>query len=486
MCYTHAQVPLQTKPDPSEDFHKKRISETKNKNYVSGIFSDPVELSLIEGLDDRWERLLVLNFTTDDILDCIQQLTRRNILRPQNLPAIRINFDSEHVITKKETILALENLLSINGMGIIRHNDQCLKLVPRADMNVDDLNKNTTQVTPKIYVPQKNAEQTLINGFLPPFPHLPQWSKFKYNSPEEKEYWDKLPDWRDKFEIYYNRTYKIKSIGEFPNYRPMKGFSGYVKSGDYCTRTILEYFRGYIVRSKSLFYNGQNQEQCNYKMGKLHGLSMKWYHNGQKQEEGNYEEGKKEGLWEKWYYDGQKKEESNYKEGMKDGLVSIWNYRGQKQEEYNYKKGKQDGLETWWYENGQKRFEENYKNGVKHGICMYWYRSGQKQLEKHWKDSLLMSARIWKPNGEVCPTADLKDGNGIIVWYNESGQKWKESNYQNGKHDGLETYWYENGEIKSKSNYKDGVRDGDYIKYDKSGSENSRRLYINGFIKSKN
>ena len=484
ICYTHAQVPLPTNPAPIG----------------------------IDGINDPLDRLLFRDLDVNVILDMIEIITGFEILHPQNLPAIKISFDSGHVITKKEAILALENLLSIHGMGIVHHGDQCLKLVPSTNMNVDDLNKKSTIVTSKIYVPLKNEEQTLNNGSLLPFPQLPQWSKFKYNSPEEKEYWDKLPDWSDKFKNYYNQTYNRNTIGEsLSGQRPIPMFRGgyYVKSGDYCTRTILEYFRGYIVRSKTLFYNGQNQEQCNYKMGKLHGLRIKWYHNGQKQEQGNYKEGGKEGLWEKWHYNGQKLEEGNYKEGKKeglweewhyngqkerecnykkgkeDGLIKRWSYRGQKTQEFNCKEGKWDGLNTCWYNNGQKRLEENFKNGVKHGICLYWYESGQKKLEEHWKDSLLMFARIWKPNGAVCSSTDFKDGNGIMVLYYNSGQKKTESNYQNGKRNGLETNWYKNGAKKSESNYNNGQLDGDLIEYDKSGAETFRSQYIKGILKPK-
>ena len=201
ICYTHAQVPLPTNPAPSG----------------------------IDGINDPLDRLLFRDLDVNAILDMIEIITGFEILHPQNLPAIKISFDSGHVITKKEAILALENLLSIHGMGIVHHGDQCLKLVPSTNMNVDDLNKKSTILTSKIYVPLKNEEQTLNNGSLLPFPQLPQWSKFKYNSPEEKEYWDKLPDWSDKFKNYYNQTYNRNTIGEsLSGQRPIPMFrSGY-------------------------------------------------------------------------------------------------------------------------------------------------------------------------------------------------------------------------------------------------------------------
>ena len=35
-----------------------------------------------------------------------------------------------------------------------------------------------------------------------------------------------------------------------------------------------------------------------------------------------------------------------------------------------------------------------------------------------------MSAVAWKLNGEKCPETNVKDGNGVVVWYNEDGTEW--------------------------------------------------------------
>jgi len=102
----------------------------------SGIFSDPEELANIEGLEDPMERLKIRDHDANMVLDAIQMITGRYILRPQNLPQVKISFDSVSVLTKRETLLALESLLSMNGVGITRIDSQFYKAVPTAGMNV--------------------------------------------------------------------------------------------------------------------------------------------------------------------------------------------------------------------------------------------------------------------------------------------------------------------------------------------------------------
>ena len=97
--------------------------------------SDPEELLLIEGLDEPMERLKLRDQDTNMILDMIQMITGRYILRPQNLPAVKITFDSISVLTKRETLLAVESLLSMNGIGISKIDDKFYKAVPAGNIN---------------------------------------------------------------------------------------------------------------------------------------------------------------------------------------------------------------------------------------------------------------------------------------------------------------------------------------------------------------
>ena len=101
-----------------------------------GFLSDPEELALIEGLDEPMERLKLRDQDTNMILDMLQLITGRYILRPENLPAVKITFDSMEVLTKRETLSALESLLAMNGIGITKIDSKFFKAVPATNMNV--------------------------------------------------------------------------------------------------------------------------------------------------------------------------------------------------------------------------------------------------------------------------------------------------------------------------------------------------------------
>ena len=104
--------------------------------FPGGILSDPEELALIDGLDDPLERVKLRDQDANMVLDMIQGITGRYILRPQNLPQVKISFDSFSVLSKRETLLALDSLLSMNGIGITKIDDQFFKAVPANGINV--------------------------------------------------------------------------------------------------------------------------------------------------------------------------------------------------------------------------------------------------------------------------------------------------------------------------------------------------------------
>ena len=107
---------------------------------------------------------------------------------------------------------------------------------------------------------------------------------------------------------------------------------------------------------------------------------------------------------------------------VRDRLVDYYD-NGQKKWERHWKGQNLDGPVTWWYENGEKRQQINYKNGKKEGLWIRWYENGQKKLEGNYQDGRLMSVVVWKPNGDKCLKTNLKNGNGDVGYYYESGQE---------------------------------------------------------------
>ena len=131
--YLSAQVPAQE--DGVAPIAPIPANAQNTNSLPSGLFSDPSEIAMIAGLDEPLERVKLRDQDTNMILDMIQAITGRYILRPQNLPQVKINFDSMNILTKRETLLALESLLAMNGIGITKIDSQFFKAVPATGMN---------------------------------------------------------------------------------------------------------------------------------------------------------------------------------------------------------------------------------------------------------------------------------------------------------------------------------------------------------------
>ena len=138
-------------------------TEVPSEEFDSGFspLTDPEELLLIEGLDEPMERLKLRDQDTNMILDMIQMITGRHILRPQNLPAVKVTFDSISILTKRETLLAVESLLAMNGIGITKIDDRFYKAVPASGMNIHvpiwlDAPASTLRPSQRIYMKMFN------------------------------------------------------------------------------------------------------------------------------------------------------------------------------------------------------------------------------------------------------------------------------------------------------------------------------------------
>jgi antitoxin component YwqK of YwqJK toxin-antitoxin module len=101
--------------------------------------------------------------------------------------------------------------------------------------------------------------------------------------------------------------------------------------------------------------------------------------------------------------------------------IKYWTNGRMKRLAY-FKDGKLDGLQTAWH-----------KDGKHHGLWAHWYDNGRKKRETNHKDGKPMSAADWNPDGEKCPVTNVKDGNGILVWYNEDGTELIRNTYKDGE-----------------------------------------------------
>ena len=80
--------------------------------------------------EDEVPQVLLAGDTTDQVLSLLEMLSGRVILRPQNLPEMAFNFDSQGALTRAEAIKAIESILSMNGLAVVEMDDKFLRAVP--------------------------------------------------------------------------------------------------------------------------------------------------------------------------------------------------------------------------------------------------------------------------------------------------------------------------------------------------------------------
>ncbi|MDC0157065.1 GYF domain-containing protein [Verrucomicrobia bacterium] len=245
--------------------------------------------------------------------------------------------------------------------------------------------------------------------------------------------------------------------------------------------------------SKSMDKNGQIIFLTQYKDGKQDGLTFLWSEKGQMLEKSTWEDGKTEGHFTAWHENGKKAAEGNFKDDKEHGLWVYYNEDGtekerktfndgerflkkeqdlariraeeelRRDEEFGKKYGKiiaeainlkklerklnggeslfyelnEQTLYSGWtksiYDNGQIDSLLQLKDGKKDGVMTSWYENGQKAAEGNFKDGDLMSAVVWKPNGEKCPHTNIVDGNGVVVGYKDNGNEQYRFFFQDGK-----------------------------------------------------
>jgi len=126
--------------------------------------------------------------------------------------------------------------------------------------------------------------------------------------------------------------------------------------------------------------------------------------------------------WVKETHDnGQLKSLGYLNDGAKDGLWTSWHENGRKQLEIRYKKDVIHGTMSTWHANGQKKGVGQIKDGEMDGRWEEWYENGWKSKVQNCEFGKLISAIVWKPDGEKCPVTNVVKGNGELIDYNDDG-----------------------------------------------------------------
>ena len=102
------------------------------------------------------------------------------------------------------------------------------------------------------------------------------------------------------------------------------------------------------------------------------------------------------------------------------------------------------------------------------------WKNGQKKTESNYKDGKQDGLQFfWHENGKKQFEANFKDGkqNGLEVWWHRNGQKEQETNFKDGKPNGLWVNWHENGQKSGEENYKDGKAYGVKMEWHPNGQK---------------
>jgi len=79
--------------------------------------------------------IMLVDDTANQVLVLLEQLTDKIILRRQDLPASKFNFNSRGPMTKREAVLALESLLTLNGIMLTDMGGRFMKAVPATNVS---------------------------------------------------------------------------------------------------------------------------------------------------------------------------------------------------------------------------------------------------------------------------------------------------------------------------------------------------------------
>ncbi|MGE9291051.1 MAG: secretin N-terminal domain-containing protein [Puniceicoccales bacterium] len=77
---------------------------------------------------------LFVDADLDTVFQQLEDLTGQSVLRPQSIPNIQITFLPNQPLTREEKIVALESLLSLNGISLVELSDKFLKAIPSASI----------------------------------------------------------------------------------------------------------------------------------------------------------------------------------------------------------------------------------------------------------------------------------------------------------------------------------------------------------------
>lgn len=153
-------------------------AEDITRDILTAQTITPAEPELVEP-EAMIGELILVEDTADQVLKLLEQMTDKVILRRQDLPVSKFTFNSRGPLTKREAVLALESLLTLNGVMLTDMGGRFMKAVPATNVNthVPKLLAGSTldldpsqQIYAKLfkldYLNTEQADATLIRPLL--------------------------------------------------------------------------------------------------------------------------------------------------------------------------------------------------------------------------------------------------------------------------------------------------------------------------------
>ncbi|MBA3971487.1 MAG: toxin-antitoxin system YwqK family antitoxin, partial [Bacteroidetes bacterium] len=162
-------------------------------------------------------------------------------------------------------------------------------------------------------------------------------------------------------------------------------------------------------------------------------------------------------------YNGNLEEETEYKNGRKNGSSKEYSSNGIIRSSSEYKNDTLQGVQIKYYDIGTIQSKETYVKGIKLGKSEYYFKSGNPSA-KYTNDTTMVAYGKNKEKKVTQVSSGSKQ-----TWY-ESGFKKEEENYIKGQKKGTFKGWYENGKLKFVNNYVNDVRTGHQLSYHQNGN----------------
>lgn len=117
-----------------EEAQEDSDNEALQQKYIEAIAKAELEKREEEKKkaleDETLKDLILVDMDGPSLLKLYESFTDKHVLSAQNLPAVKINFEMRTELLKSEAILAIESLLTLNGIGITEIGEKFLKAVP--------------------------------------------------------------------------------------------------------------------------------------------------------------------------------------------------------------------------------------------------------------------------------------------------------------------------------------------------------------------